>query len=324
MMDWVGNHTAWDAIWAQKHPNWYEHDENGNFVLPRQDWTDVIALDYSNPEMRAAMLDAMTYWVKEVGVDGYRCDVAGGVPTDFWETARKQLESIKPVFMLAENEDTPRLLEKAFDMNYSWKLYKLMNRLAQGEANVQDLRDYFAWEKSIYPQAAYRMRFLTNHDENSWNGTIKERLGDTFKTFAVLIYTLPGMPLLYNGQEVGNDQRLAFFEKDPIVWKDNDLPQFYQQLNDLKANNPALWNGKFGGDFTMLPVANPQTVFAFTRETGDNKLVVAFNFSDEQASLQLSDVNERYTEYFSQEKRFFTPNTAITLAPWEYRVWMRH
>jgi glycosidase len=144
------------------------------------------------------------------------------------------------------------------------------------------------------------------------------------KVGAVLTFTLPGTPLIYNGQEVGNDQRLAFFEKDPIVWKDNDLPQFYQQLNDLKANNPALWNGKFGSDFTMLPVANPQTVFAFTRENGDNKLVVAFNFSDEQASLQLSDVNERYTEYFSQEKRFFTPNTAITLAPWEYRVWMRH
>lgn len=323
MMDWVGNHTAWDAVWAQQHPDWYEQDENGNFVLPRQDWTDVISLDYSNPQMRAAMLDAMTYWVKEVGIDGYRCDVAGGVPVDFWETARAQLERIKPVFMLAEDEDTPQLLEKAFDMNYSWKLYKLMNQLAQGKAKVQDLRDYFAWEQSIYPQAAYRMRFLTNHDENSWNGTIEERLGNTFKTFAVFMYTIPGMPLIYNGQEVGLDKRLAFFEKDPIVWKDNNLPAFYRQLNGLKANHPALGNGDFGGNFRILPTTDQNAVFAFQREKGDNKLVAAFNFSNQQSKVQFSQISDGYREYFRQEKRSLAPDDTIALEPWGYRVWIR-
>jgi len=324
MMDWVGNHTAWDAVWAQQHPDWYEQDENGNFVLPRQDWTDVISLDYSNPEMRAAMLDAMTYWVQEVGIDGYRCDVAGSVPIDFWETARTRLESIKPVFMLAENEDTPQLLEEAFDMNYSWKLYNLMNQLAQGKAQVQDLRDYFAWEQSIYPQAAYRMRFLTNHDENSWHGTIEERLGNTFKPFAVFMYTIPGMPLLYNGQEVGLNKRLAFFEKDPIVWKDNNLPEFYRQLNALKANYPALWNGDFGSKFQILPTTDDNAVFAFQREKENNKLVAAFNFSNRETNFRLSQVSDHYTEYFSQEKQFLNSDTELTLAPWGYHVWIQN
>lgn len=323
MMDWVGNHTAWDAVWAQQHPDWYEQDDNGNFVLPRQDWTDVISLDYSNSEMRAAMLDAMTYWVKEVGIDGYRCDVAGSIPVDFWETARAQLESIKPIFMLAENEDTPQLLEKAFDMNYSWKLYELMNQLAQGEAKVQDLRNYFAWEQRIYAKAAYRMRFLTNHDENSWHGTIEERLGNTFKTFAVFLYIIPGMPLIYNGQEVGLDKRLAFFEKDPIVWKDNNLPEFYRKLNGLKANHPALRNGNFGGDFRILPTSQQNAVFAFQREKGDNQVVAAFNFSPEKTRFQFSQISDRYTEYFHQEKRSLTSDTTIAFEPWEYRVWIQ-
>lgn len=322
IMDWVGNHTAWDAVWARQHPEWYLKDENGEFISPK-DWTDVIQLDYSNPHLREAMLDAMTYWVREVGIDGYRCDVAGWIPLDFWERARRELEQIKPVFLLAENEDQPELLERAFNMNYGWELHGLMNQIAQGEATVADLRDYFRQEEQIYPPAAYRMHFLTNHDENSWHGTIAERLGDKFKTFAVFIYTIPGMPLIYSGQEVGNDKRLAFFERDPIAWHRSDLPDFYRRLNLLKERHPALWNGNYGGDFRILKTSRDRFVFAFSRRAGDRELVAAFNFSDAPQQFTVAGVRDRFRDGLRDREQLLAPETELYLEPWGYRVWVQ-
>ena len=213
ILDWVANHSAWDNPWATEHPEWYQRDDSGNFVSPF-DWTDVIAFDYNNADMRNAMTDALKFWITETDIDGYRCDVAGMVPTDFWDNARDHMEAIKPVFMLAEDEDNPDLLRKAFDMNYGWKLHHIMNDIAKGKKNANDIWDYMAWNDSVYPTNAYRMYFTSNHDENSWNGTVKERMGDAGEAMAILSYTVPGMGLVYSGQEAGLDKRLRFFEKD--------------------------------------------------------------------------------------------------------------
>jgi glycosidase len=252
MIDWVGNHTGWDNVWMKDHKDWYTQDSLGNVVSPVADWHDTADLNYNNQQMRQAMLDALKFWVKETDIDGYRCDFAGGVPTEFWEKARLSLDSIKPVFMLGENQDQMDLLNKAFNVNYGWAFHHLMNEVAQGKKTAQAMDSLLVREDSVYPEKTYALQFTSNHDENSWNGTEYERLGDAVKTMAILSFTVPGMPLIYTGQEAGLNKRLAFFEKDSIDWNNLDMQQFYQKLIQLKKTQPALWNGEAGGQLTIV------------------------------------------------------------------------
>lgn len=286
ILDWVANHTAWDNVWVESNPEFYEKDENGEFISPF-DWTDVIALDYSNQEMREKMIDALTFWITEADIDGYRCDVASEVPTEFWEKTRPELQAIKPVFMLAESEQ-PDLLEAAFDMNYGWEFHHIMNQVAKGEKNVKNILDYLERENAKIPERAYMMYFITNHDENSWNGTIKERLGDAEEAMAVLSWTLGGMPLIYSGQEAGNEKRLEFFEKDAINWKDFPKADFYTTLNQLKHNEPAIWNGTYGGAFEVVSTNHPDKILSFKKVKDDEEILVVLNLSEENLSFNYS------------------------------------
>lgn len=285
MLDWVANHTSWDNVWVDAHPEFYEKDENGDFISPF-DWTDVISLDYSNKDMRAAMIDALKFWIAQADIDGYRCDVASEVPTDFWEEARPQLQAIKPVFMLAESEQAD-LLEKAFDMNYGWEFHHIMNQVAKGEKNVKDILAYLVKEDSVKPDRAYMMYFLTNHDENSWNGTIEERLGDAEDAMAVMCWTLGGMPLIYSGQESANSKRLDFFEKDVIDWKDYRQSDFYGKLNAIKHQESAIWNGKHGGDFEVVENNQSDKVLVFKKSNEDEEILVVLNLSSEVLAIDL-------------------------------------
>ncbi len=185
------------------------------------DWTDIAQLDYSQHEMRKAMIEAMMFWVRETGIDGFRCDVAGEVPTGFWEEAKDSLLSLNPdIFLLAEAEK-PELNETVFDAYYAWDFHHKMNMVAQGKENADSLRLSLLRMNNRFSPDAVPMFFTSNHDENSWNGTEFERMGDdAAETFAVLTYMLPGMPLIYSGQEVGLNRRLQFFEKDSIDWAD--------------------------------------------------------------------------------------------------------
>lgn len=285
MLDWVANHTSWDNVWVDPHPEFYEKDEKGEYISPF-DWTDVISLDYTNQEMRAAMIDALKFWVAEADIDGYRCDVASEVPTEFWEEARPQLQAIKPVFMLAESEQAD-LLEKAFDMNYGWEFHHIMNQVAKGEKNVQDILAYLVKEDSVKPDRAHMMYFITNHDENSWNGTIQERLGDAEDAMAVMCWTLGGMPLIYSGQEAANQKRLEFFQKDAIDWKDYPQADFYARLNELKHQEKALWNGKHGGDFELVETNQSDKVLVFKKANSETEILVVLNLSPESLTVDL-------------------------------------
>ena len=320
LLDWVANHTAWDNALATDHPEWYEHGSKGNFVSP-YDWTDVIQLDYFNEGLRDYMIDAMKYWVTEVDVDGYRCDYPGQVPVEFWNKARKELDQIKPVFMLAEDEDHRNLLEDAFDINYSWEFFHLMNQVAKGEQVVTELDSSLLKEEAVYPKEVYRLRFITNHDENSWNGTIEERLGDAAKAFAVLTFTVPGMPLIYSGQEIGLNKRLQFFEKDPIEWKESELENFYSTLTNLKKENPALWNGSFGGEYIKMNNTN-NNVFSFIRVKDDHKVIVILNLTGvEQAVDVFTGAHTgTYREIFMDENHDIPQKISMHLSPWKYLV----
>ena len=224
ILDWVANHTAFDHPWTREHKDWYKLDAHGD-IFPvtfnagtsgEEHWSDVTGLNYDKPALRDAMIAAMQFWVRETDLDGFRCDVAGAVPTPFWERARRELDAVKPMFMLAES-DARDLHRNAFDMTYSWDLAALFHRVGQGKAGAAELRDWAAKEPHGYPPSAYRMRFTTNHDFNSWNGTDAQLYGDAWLPLAVLTFALPGMPLIYGGQEARLDKRLEFFEKDPIA-----------------------------------------------------------------------------------------------------------
>ncbi|MBD3615939.1 MAG: alpha-amylase [Gracilimonas sp.] len=286
IIDWVANHTAWDHPWTEN-PDWYELNEDGGFMPPRgTDWTDVIQLDYENQEMREAMLDALVYWVRDFDIDGYRADVAGMVPMDFWNEARNRLDEIKPVFMLAEDEG-PKMHDKAFDMTYAWSYAHLIRVIAAGNEDLSALDSLMEVEETKFPDNAYRMYFTTNHDENSWNGTDPGMYGDNFENFAVLSATIDGMPLIYNGQESNLDKQLEFFTKDPIEWKEYEYQPFYTMLLSLKNENEALWNGEFGGDLTIYN--SPENTYAYKREKGDDWVFVYLNFGGEAVNVPITD-----------------------------------
>ena len=318
ILDWVANHTAWDHPWATDHKDFYKLDDKGeifpvtfNAGTPQVEyWTDVVGLSYKTPALWDAMIEAMAFWVKEADIDGFRCDVAGLVPTPFWNRARAELDAIKPMFMLAEWSE-PDLHEQAFDMTYGWELTDELKKLAKGEADARALRTWVqvphvAKSGRSFPKSAYRMRFTSNHDENSWHGHDAELYGPAFKPMAVLAATLPGMPLIYGGQESGLHKRLAFFEKDAIDWKGYELAGFYADLLALKKANTALWNGQYGGEVEVLspaPNGGSDGVFAFRRQAAGNVVTVAVNVSPREQSVRLPGAE-----------------SSISLAPWGWKI----
>ena len=321
ILDWVANHTSWDNELTILHPEWYYKDENGNFKPPVDDWSDVIHLNYENEGLREYMIGSLKYWIEAADVDGYRCDVAGMVPNTFWEEARKELDKVKPVFMLAEAEEVDHL-NYAFDMNYGWELHHIMNKIAQSEMNVGNLTEYLEKYDTQYGADAYRMNFTTNHDENSWNGTINERMGDAQYAMAGLMATLPGMPLIYSGQEIGLDKRLKFFEKDTIDWKENDFRSFYTSLIQQKKKNKALFNGEAGGELNILSTNQPEAVFAFSREKDGDKILAVYNFSSEATQFEFSEpVNIiGLQDLFINGSEEKLTTTSVSLDPWEYII----
>ncbi len=322
ILDWVANHTAWDHHWTETHPHYFDLDEDGNFRPPNEDWSDVIQLDYDNEELRDAMIAEMRFWIEDVGIDGFRCDVADYVPTDFWVRARAELESVKPVFMLAEAEN-PELHKEAFEAGYGWRFHHILNDVAKGEKNVEAIDNYFfEYNAGNFPVGSYKMYFITNHDENSWAGTEFDRMGDGVEAFAVLTATVPGMVLLYNGQEAGFDRMLEFFEKDQIDWGDFKYHDFYKALLGLKARNKALWNGAHGGDIIRVNTCHDNQIFAFVREKDGDRVFVVLNLADEAHRPMLMGEQHfgTYRELFTGEVQTFDRQMSIELEPWGYKV----
>ncbi|MBN1248482.1 MAG: alpha-glucosidase C-terminal domain-containing protein, partial [Anaerolineae bacterium] len=326
ILDWVANHTAWDNHLVREHPDWYVRDYKGDFrPTPWWDWPDIIDLDYNLSAVRRYMTEALCYWVREADVDGYRCDVAGFVPTDFWNVARKELDAIKPVFMLAEWESRD-LHAEAFDMTYAWTWHDAVHAIAMGAADLNPLFVYYSWNEKAYPADAYRMTFLSNHDKNAWEGTAFELFGDAYEAAVVLSVTGEGMPLIYNGQEAGNTRRLAFFEKDPTAWREHPIGELYKKLFALKKANTALWNGAWGARMVRVPNSVPDKVLSFVRQNDRDKVFVVINFSDEVQTIEFEGTlhHGTYVDYlddleFTLDHRSFI----LELEPWYYWVLVR-
>jgi 1,4-alpha-glucan branching enzyme len=326
ILDWVANHTAWDHHWVGEQPAFYRRNEAGNVFPPFPDWADVVGLDYSNSGMRKAMIEAMLFWLNQTALDGFRCDMAHLVPTDFWEEARPVLEAKRPeLFMLAET-DHYDLLNKAFHSSYDWKVFHAINEVAQSKIGVPELRATIEDQLQWYPAHASLMRFISNHDENSWQGSELERLAYFLEPMTVLYFTLPGIPLIYSGQEAGNYRRLSFFDKDHIDWKDDKMAVLLNKMALLRKSNPALWSqaGDFG--FRLTETTEPLQILAFERIRDRNSVLVFLNLSYNSCKFHVNRPvsGQQFQDMMSGLTTYFGENACMELPPFGYALFVKY
>lgn len=325
ILDWVPNHTGWDHVWIESNPEFYTQDENGNIIDPVDPatgeswgWTDVADLNYDNPNMRKEMISDMLYWLNEHDIDGFRMDVAHNVPNDFWEDATNQLYAANDsIFMLAESENIDHLNNGYFHAIYGWGMHHLLNDIAKGHKTARYIDTLLAEKKGIIGQGMY-MNFITNHDENSWAGTVEERMGDGADAFAVLATTFDGIPLIYGGQEEPLNKRLEFFEKDNIGFKTFAKSKLIKTLLTLKKRNRALGNGAFSSP--LIKVGDSDHIYAFMKEKDGDKVAVMVNLSNEKQQIKLNQAVTGLTDLFSGKKVEMGPGTIKSFDPWEYWV----
>jgi len=337
IMDWVPNHTAWDHTWVSEHPEYYMTDSAARVVgrnlgmdpeyykrkgmgdlVYESDWDDIALLNLYHEGAQDAMIDAMEFWVRDTNIDGFRVDhPTEEIPMFFWEKAADRLNPLKDLFWLAERDEAR--VHTVFHATYEWGLLSLIEKIGEGEASAEALHDHILHDMATYGRKAFRLNMITNHDRNAWEGTVFERFGDGVKAMAVFSFVSYGVPVIYSGQEAGMNKRLKFFEKDPIDWSDPDKYfSFYQTLNQLKADNPALWNGAYGAMPEKLEDGN-EDVFSMRRTQGSNSVLAIINMSEKTQEVQLSDgiLTSNYKELFTGQN---LTSTSMTLAPWQYMV----
>ena len=331
ILDLVANHTAWDHPLAREHPDWYEKSWDGSFrPTPWWDWSDIIDLDWSEPGVRKHIGEAMEYWVREFDIDGYRADVAGYIPLDFWETMRGRLEAIRPVFMLGEVQDTA-FHHEAFDATYAWDWHNTSKAVASGKAGPTSFYGYYAENESLWPREAMRMTYIENHDSNAWEGSVTENYADGLAAATALSFTGEGFPLIYNGMEACNTKRLEFFEKDPIDWSllgDEEACPYGALLQDLIAfrkGNSALANGRWGARMQKVETDSPENVLAWVRQNESNKVLGLFNFSAEPVEVSFKDglPAGTYSTFATGETVVITEDSSVQLTPWGFALYSR-
>ena len=323
IIDLVANHTSWDSKMFTEHPEWFTKDSTGKSVPPVADWSDVVDLNYNNAELRRYMIDMLKYWVRDVGLDGFRCDVAEMVPTEFWNEARAALDSIRPVIMLSEGQYPEHHL-KAFDLTYSWNMYGSMAMVLKGEKPASEFDAVLTREASAYPKGSIRMRFSSNHDENAWDRPDVEKFGINGAFLAaVLVNTIPGAPLLYNGQEAANDKKLGLFEKFEIDWtKGKEFREFYAKLYAIRKSNPSLAVGEYQNVKNNMA----DQVYTFIRTDGKNTVLVALNFLNNECTAQL-ELPQKYssaklTNAFTGKQASYKNAEKITLPKFGYKLFI--
>ena len=326
ILDWVPNHTGWDHVWLEEHPEFYVKNDKGEITEPlntdgtSKGWGDVAQLDYTNMKMQEQMIKDMMYWVENENIDGFRCDHIEVTPVSFWEKAIPQLRAKRPLFMLAENDEAKFMKgDNLFDMEYGWKLHHLMNDIAKGKKSLDDFDELMTYIHTAYESDDILMNFVTNHDENSWAGTVGERLGDAAPAMLALQYMSTGMPLLYSGQEYDLNHRLKFMEKDSIPKTKGKMWPLIQKLGSLKNNNPALGKSHIGAPVETIQTKN-KNVLMFSRFGNGNKLTYLANLSNKPQTFEVMPTGN-YKNMMTDEA-FMVESSKMTLKPWEYLLFM--
>jgi glycosidase len=305
IIDWVANHTGWDHVWTKSHPDYFKRDEvTGDFMMA-SGMDDIIELDFEKDETIEAMIKAMQFWIEEFDIDGFRCDLAFWVKLEFWQRARTKLEKIKQLFWLGEFDelDNPEY-GQVFDASYSWTWMHATKNFYHGDRDLNKLISILKKYDDL-GDSTMRAWFTTNHDENSWNGTEYEKYGDMAPLLAVFSATWNGVPLIYNGQEVSNQKRLAFFEKDPIDWESGlNQRSFYKKLFDLHRSHPALRGGDPGVQTFRLKTSEPGKVLAFSRKNDGKEILIVLNFSGEELKVEIDKLS-----------------SPVNVVPWGYIIY---
>ncbi|KYP14675.1 alpha-amylase family glycosyl hydrolase [Flavihumibacter sp. CACIAM 22H1] len=322
IIDWVANHTGWDHTWTSTHPAYYKRNEAGNF-FDSNGWDDVIDLDFTNPEMRRAMIEAMRFWVKKCNIDGFRCDMAMLVPLDFWIDARTALDQEKALFWLAECEEPH--YHDAFDLTYTWEWMHKTVEFMKGQTDLNGLESLLWKYNHQFPPGAMRLYFTTNHDENSWNGTEFEKYGEAHQAFAVFSATWNGVPLIYSGQEQPNQKRLKFFDRDPIQWTaEPQYTQFYQKLLTLRRGFRCMEAGADGVYCFRVRTTADQHIFAFLRTSEQDQVLVMLNLSPHDGvgfGFLDAAIDGSYEDVFEGGNYVFHPGYRYyQLGAWGYKV----
>ena len=326
ILDWVPNHTGWDHVWIKEHPEYYTQNEKGAIIDPINPetgktwgWTDVADLNYDNQNLRKEMTADMKYWLQKEGIDGFRCDVAGNVPNDFWQKTIPELRAVKNIFMLAEAWEPELMKDNLFDMEYSWDAHHTSNKIAQGKENVSAWDKFMIEKNNKYDDNDILMNFVDNHDENSWNGTIQSRLGAAEEAVTALTYVMPGMPLVYSGNEYGLKHSLKFFEKDSIPKTKGKDWELRTKLGQLKNENIALHGGKNPASCKRIPTNDDTKILAFEREKYGKKVIYIANLSNQTIETKIQ-LKGDFTDYMSGNKILFRTDAPIGLKAWQYLI----
>lgn len=329
ILDWVPGHTGWDHHWINEKSDYYLKNRKGEIIDPIDfrtgksfGWTDVADLNYNNLEMREQLRQAMIYWVKETDIDGYRIDQAYAVPSAFYDKTFEALRQIKPVFLLAETDiyhpGGIDLVSK-FDATYDWPGHHLSKEVAKGQKSANQYHRHIQRTKRLYGPDNILVNFISNHDENSWNGTVNESYGPSNHAFTAMNFTLPGMPLIYSGQEYDLDKRLLFFEKDSFPKTTGKTMELLQQLGALKNNHKALAAGPSGGSFKRILTTKNNQVLAFEREKDGDTLLVMANLSENYAQFTMPyDGSFKRYEDFKIKK--LSSSYQYDMKPWEFWI----
>ena len=329
ILDWVPGHTGWDHHWIQEKSDYYLKNRKGEIIDPIDfrtgksfGWTDVADLNYNNLEMREELRQAMVYWVKETDIDGYRIDQAYAVPPVFYDKTIEALREIKPVFLLAETDiyhpGGINLVSK-FDATYDWPGHQLSKEIAQGRRSATNYHRHIQRTNRLYGAENILVNFISNHDENSWNGTVKESYGAADHAFMAMNFTLPGMPLIYSGQEYDLNKRLRFFEKDSFPKVAGKTMELLQQLGALKNNHRALAAGTSAGSYKRINTTRDNQILAFEREKEGDTLVVVANLSKDYAQFTMPYAGS-FKRYQDFKSKLLSPSYQYDMKPWEFWI----
>jgi len=322
-IDIVINHTSWDSVLLEKHPDWYTHDSSGKIVPPNPDWVDVADLDWSRPALRQYMTGMLVRWLRDYGLDGFRCDYASGVPTDFWESVRPELDRVRPGLAFLAEADDPALLNKAFDIDYAWDFHHAMSEALVGTEPASNVRQVWQRAEARYPRGALRLRFSDNHDQLRTTGQAGLPAG---LAASAVMFTLDGVPLLYNGMEVGDTTESAapaLFERMPISWEMAERrPQvnsYYRALAALRHAHPALTRGSV----RWLRNSDEARVLSYERGASGESLVIAVNLSSQPWSGLVDVPPGEYEDITPENAQRTAALPSLFLAPWQFRIFRR-
>lgn len=320
IIDIVANHTAWDSV-MMKNKSFYTQ-KDGQIIPPVPDWADVADLNYENPELRNYILDMLKSWIRDYDLDGFRCDVAGFVPTDFWEKARAEVDKIKSNTIWLAEWESPDLLVKAFDLDYSWENHAALTQVLQGNKPASEIQRIWREQNAKFPKNALRMRFSDNHDERR----AIARFGEKGALAAqALAFTLDGVPMFYNGMEVGDTTESgapALFEKLPIFWqiaeRRPEFPKFYKSMIELRKNSVALRRG----DLNWLKNSDENHILTFIRKSGAEEILVAINMSN-IPFVGSVEVNGSFDEIASNGEKKAVGLPTLSLDGFGFRIFRR-